>query len=125
MATQFNDYKPGLREKWPVPHLQETYSTWVKVHKLVDQGSLVIDGYNLDIATLVALVRFVNEISYFQGTDDLTPGRHGCLPTIDKSSAVIKRVEDSVSTLQGYLSKGYFLYGKSHDMTAYVDMRSH
>jgi hypothetical protein len=41
---------------------------------------------------------------------DLT--RYGCLPHLDLSDDVVKRMEASVDLLQSYLSKGCCVYGK-------------
>lgn len=66
---EVNGDKPESKDKWPVPHLQETYSCWKKVHKLVEQGNVLIDGYNLDIATVVALARLVNTTTTLPPTE--------------------------------------------------------
>jgi hypothetical protein len=42
----------------------------------------------------------------------LIPSRNGVRLALSEDPSIIQRVEASVETLQDYLSKGYYLYGK-------------
>lgn len=112
MTAAISDKKPSLDERCPVPHLQETYNTWKNLQNLIKQGHLVLDGHSVDAAAVVAVARFVNTLSIpSKDTIYLTKSRHECVPMLEQNGSVIKAVEDSVNTLQEYLSKGYFVYG--------------
>lgn len=47
----------------------------------------------------------------------LKPARYGCAAQLDKSSVVLHRIDKSVSMLDRYLAKGYFVYGKQNPST--------
>ena len=110
MASPSSEFKPQMDDRWPVPHVQKTYDSWKNVQKLIEQGHLVIDGTSLDSAGVMAVARLVNYV-LVRTIGDLIYLRHECVPRIKQSDRVIKGVEDIVSTLHNYLSKGYFLYG--------------
>jgi len=40
---------------WSTPHLADTYKTWRKLQELIKEGRVDINGYDLDIATVVAV----------------------------------------------------------------------
>ncbi|KAL8940781.1 MAG: hypothetical protein Q9211_002103, partial [Gyalolechia sp. 1 TL-2023] len=82
-----------LAVKLPVPNIRRTYSSWKQLQEHLKQQMVRIDGYSLDIASVVALAR------------------HGYKPYIEPENPILKRMDDSVKTLQEYLAKGYFLYG--------------
>ncbi len=46
--------------KSQVPHLTLTYRTWQRIQKLHRTGKVEINGHGLDIATVVAVAKYVS-----------------------------------------------------------------
>jgi len=44
--------------------------------------------------------------------------RNGCMPVLDEDPEVLRRIQTSVNTLEEYLSKGYYAYGRTHSASA-------
>lgn len=63
MPASINGLKPEKDGKFAVPHLENIYGSWKKLGELTSQRSFYLDGYSLDIATVVALARSVKSMS--------------------------------------------------------------
>ncbi|KAI0521699.1 phenylalanine ammonia-lyase [Xylaria bambusicola] len=93
MENQRASLTYDLHQKWPTPHAKQALVSWSRTKTLVKAGFITIDGESLDIASVVAL------------------SRHGCYMVLKNDTAICDRIDASVETLQGYLAKGYYLYG--------------
>jgi hypothetical protein len=47
-------------KKSRVPHLNLTYRTWERIQKLLRAGEVEINGHDLDIASVVAVAKYVS-----------------------------------------------------------------
>ncbi|KAH9206414.1 phenylalanine ammonia-lyase [Leptodontidium sp. 2 PMI_412] len=95
-----------LDNVYATAHAQHTVRSWRRVNQLVQSKTFIIDGSSLDIATVVALARF------------------GCTPVLKDVAAAAASLSQSVQTLNGYLSKGYFLYGVNTGFGGSADTRT-
>ncbi|CAN8106526.1 unnamed protein product [Discula destructiva] len=90
----------------PHPHFEKTREIWRMVQRHIERGNFNVDGQNLDIAGVVAV------------------SRHDCKPNIDKTPALVKAVEESVSTLNQYMADGAYLYGVNTGFGGSADVRT-
>ncbi|KAI1497637.1 phenylalanine ammonia-lyase [Biscogniauxia marginata] len=90
----------------PHTHFEQTREIWRTLQQYLQRGNISVDGQNLDIASVVAV------------------SRHNCKPNIDKTPALVKAVEESVSTLNQYLVDGSFLYGVNTGFGGSADVRT-
>nr|QJQ82465.1 BisK [Biscogniauxia sp.] len=90
----------------PHPHFEQTREIWRTLQRHLQRGNISVDGQSLDIAGVVAV------------------SRHDCKPSIDKTPALVKAVEESVSTLNKYLGDGSFLYGVNTGFGGSADVRT-
>lgn len=58
MVSQMSEAEGELKGRLP-PHLALTYRTWNNIQSLAKTGEVEINGSNLDIATVVAVARWV------------------------------------------------------------------
>lgn len=58
MISQMSEADGELKGLLP-PHLALTYRTWANIQSLAKAGEVEINGSNLDIATVVAVARWV------------------------------------------------------------------
>ncbi|KAI1616492.1 phenylalanine ammonia-lyase [Exophiala viscosa] len=105
MAFQDRD-KTGETKKWPTPHLALTYRTWSRLQELINAGNVEINGYNLDIATVVAVSRF------------------GCKPVIEKSPELLERLKESQDVLLEHMRNGRQIYGVNTGFGGNADLRT-
>ncbi|KAK5626695.1 hypothetical protein RRF57_002410 [Xylaria bambusicola] len=91
MENQRSNPTYNIHHKWATPHARQALMSWSRTKQLVKAGFITVDGESLDIASLV----------------------HGCYMILKSDTAINDRIDASVETPQGYLSKGYYLYGKS------------
>lgn len=89
------------------PHTGATLRIWKHLQDLKDEkGPLVLDGNNLDIASIVAVAR------------------HAVKPTITTDRDIAKELDLSVTALAEYLSKGYVVYGVNTGFGGSADTRT-
>jgi phenylalanine ammonia-lyase len=53
-----------VRDHWPTPHARQALKSWSRLDQLSKEGSVSIDGESLDVASVVAIARFVESISW-------------------------------------------------------------
>ncbi|KAJ5188094.1 Phenylalanine ammonia-lyase [Penicillium cf. griseofulvum] len=95
-----------VNHQWATPHAQHTLNSWSELKKHVEAGTISIDGQSLDVASVVAIAR------------------NGVKLALKEDQSVIEGIEASVETLQGYLSKGYYLYGVNTGFGGSADTRT-
>ncbi|KAK5031938.1 hypothetical protein LTS07_004559 [Exophiala sideris] len=105
MASHETD-KEGETTRRSTPHLALTYRTWVTIQNLVRAGRVEINGYNLDIATVVAVSRF------------------GCKPVIEKSPELLERLKESQEILLEHMRNGRKIYGVNTGFGGNADLRT-
>ncbi|KAJ5628117.1 phenylalanine ammonia-lyase [Penicillium lividum] len=89
------------------PHIGATLRIWKQLQVLKEEKTaIVLDGNNLDIASIVAVAR------------------HGVKPTISTDEHLAKRLELSVNTLLDYLSHQYVVYGVNTGFGGSADTRT-
>lgn len=93
-------------------HSARTFAQWSQLQSLIRRKNIVIDGESLSISGLVAVARLVICPSVSRWTNGQVLYRYGCEPNLDQSPSVVRRIEESVATLQGYLDEGYSVYGE-------------
>ncbi|KAK8039840.1 phenylalanine ammonia-lyase [Apiospora rasikravindrae] len=90
----------------PHPHMERTKAIWARMNRYRKLQEIVINGQTLDIAGVVAVSRF------------------GCKPAIDKSPELQDAMNDSIATLNKYLSDGSYLYGVNTGFGGSADVRT-
>ncbi|KAK8128800.1 hypothetical protein PG984_009908 [Apiospora sp. TS-2023a] len=90
----------------PHPHLERTKAIWARMNRYRKLQEIVINGQTLDVAGVVAVSRF------------------GCKPAIDKSPELQGAMNDSIATLNKYLSDGSYLYGVNTGFGGSADVRT-
>ncbi|KAK8060690.1 phenylalanine ammonia-lyase [Apiospora saccharicola] len=90
----------------PHPHLERTKAIWARMNRYRKLQEIVINGQTLDVAGVVAVSRF------------------GCKPAIDKSPGLQDAMNDSIATLNKYLSDGSYLYGVNTGFGGSADVRT-
>ncbi|OIW34307.1 phenylalanine ammonia-lyase [Coniochaeta ligniaria NRRL 30616] len=98
--------KFDVHKRWPTPHAQRSWETLANLKRLAKDGTVTIDGTTLDIASVVASARY------------------GCTVLLKEQESISRCMNDSVQTLQGYLSKGYYLYGVNTGFGGSADTRT-
>ncbi|KAJ5449759.1 uncharacterized protein N7458_006208 [Penicillium daleae] len=106
MGSTFPERKYDIHHQWPTPHAKQALQSWSKFNSHIKAGIIQIDGQTLDLAAVVAVAR------------------NGVRLALSEDPSVIRRVEASVETLQGYLSKGYYLYGVNTGFGGSADTRT-
>ncbi|KAJ6087297.1 hypothetical protein N7467_006211 [Penicillium canescens] len=95
-----------VNHQWATPHAEQTLNSWSKFNKHIKAGSILIDGQSLDVASVVAVAR------------------NGVKLALKEDENVVHGIEASVQTLQGYLSKGFYLYGVNTGFGGSADTRT-
>ncbi|KAJ5247156.1 phenylalanine ammonia-lyase [Penicillium chermesinum] len=89
------------------PHTNATLRIWRHLQELKEnKKSIVLDGNNLDIASIVAVAR------------------HGVKPRISDDEQLAKQLELSVKALTDYLSNDYVVYGVNTGFGGSADTRT-
>ncbi|KAJ5692445.1 phenylalanine ammonia-lyase [Penicillium macrosclerotiorum] len=89
------------------PHTSATLQLWRRLRDLRDKKqSIVLDGNNLDIASIVAVAR------------------HEVTPTISMDEQLSKQLDLSVQTLIDHLSRGHVIYGVNTGFGGSADTRT-
>ncbi|KAL5607349.1 hypothetical protein FOBRF1_007846 [Fusarium oxysporum] len=88
-------------------HAESTLDIWKQLRDLKNgKEKIILDGNNLDIASLVAAAR------------------HGIKPEISKDEELARRIALSVDALAEYLSHKYVVYGVNTDFGGSADVRT-
>ncbi|KAB8257989.1 phenylalanine ammonia-lyase [Aspergillus pseudonomiae] len=95
-----------VHNQWPTPHAHQALQSWARLNSYTKAGTIQIDGKTLDVAAIVAIAR------------------NGVRVAVTEDTSITQRIEDSVETLQDYLSKGYYLYGVNTGFGGSADTRT-
>jgi hypothetical protein len=60
------DVKLPLEQETTSPYLEQALRSWNKVNKLQAGGKVLLDGENLDIASVIAVARYVSDRRIFR-----------------------------------------------------------
>lgn len=89
-------------------HAESTLDIWRRLQSLKDgKDKVILDGDNLDIASLIAVARF------------------GIKPEISTDEELARRIALSVDALAEYLSHEYVVYGVNTGFGGSADVRTH
>ncbi|KAI4258367.1 MAG: hypothetical protein L6R42_005140 [Xanthoria sp. 1 TBL-2021] len=88
------------------PHSSLLYNLYTSLQTAIRTGEVEINGDSLDISAIVAV------------------SCHGVAPTINKSPAFIKRIDDSVALVTRLISEGKTIYGVNTGFGGSADTRS-
>ncbi|KAJ5789838.1 uncharacterized protein N7518_006849 [Penicillium psychrosexuale] len=98
--------KLPLEKETRSPYLKQSLDSWMKVQKFSEETSVLLDGENLDIASVVAVARY-----------------HG-KAAVNLDGNIVDRVNSSVKWLREYLAKGYDVYGVTTGFGGSADSRT-
>ncbi|PHH59242.1 hypothetical protein CDD81_3542 [Ophiocordyceps australis] len=87
-------------------HVATLQSYWQLVDKEPTAAGVLLDGTSLTIAQVVAIAR------------------RNARASISKSPSVVKKVEQSITTLQSFLDKGHIIYGVNTGFGGNADTRT-
>ena len=88
-------------------HTTSTLQVWARLRDLVlKKDAIVLDGNNLDIASVVAVAR------------------HGVKPAVSSDEQLARQIDLSVEALASYLSKRYVVYGVNTGFGGSADTRT-
>ncbi|CAI6342489.1 unnamed protein product [Periconia digitata] len=87
-------------------HAERSKDTWSQVKRIRKKGEVLIDGTELDIASVIAVAKF------------------HCDVYIMKTEALEKSMDDSVKLLGDYLAHGYSVYGVNTGFGGSADTRT-
>lgn len=87
-------------------HKSQAVAMWKKIERIRKYGKLLIDGTELDIASVIAVAKFK------------------CEAHIDTTHKLIRSMDGSVKLLEEYLSKGYCVYGVNTGFGGSADTRT-
>ncbi|KAJ5339388.1 Phenylalanine ammonia-lyase [Penicillium brevicompactum] len=91
----------------PTAHTSATLDIWRRLRDLKShEEQIVLDGNNLDIASIIAVAR------------------HGAKPTITDDQDIAKQLDLSVNTLSEYLTHNYVVYGVNTGFGGSADTRT-
>ncbi|CAG7937818.1 unnamed protein product [Penicillium salamii] len=91
----------------PTAHTSATLGIWRRLRDLKSrEEQIVLDGNNLDIASIIAVAR------------------HGAKPTITDDQDIAKQLDLSVNTLSEYLTHNYVVYGVNTGFGGSADTRT-
>ncbi|KAJ5896683.1 uncharacterized protein N7473_006082 [Penicillium subrubescens] len=100
------DVKLPLEQETTSPYLEQALRSWDKVNKLQAGGKVLLDGENLDIASVIAVAR------------------HHSQATVSPNGDIARRVESGVKWLREYLANGYQVYGVTTGFGGSADSRT-
>jgi phenylalanine ammonia-lyase len=98
-------------EPQPLHHARSTYQSWKKARHLNDSNAEIrLDGYQLDVATVVAVAR--------------QPRSAQSTVVIDPDPKLRERLELNVAALTNYLEKDWVVYGVNTGFGGSADART-
>ncbi|KAG5821128.1 hypothetical protein H9Q74_001884 [Fusarium xylarioides] len=91
----------------PLPtHASQSTDIWKKVQSIRDCGFIVLDGSDLDVASVIAVAKY------------------NCNAYVAKRDDIADAMNKSVVLLEEYLAKGYFVYGVNTGFGGSADTRT-
>ncbi|EWZ79084.1 Phenylalanine/tyrosine ammonia-lyase [Fusarium oxysporum] len=87
-------------------HTDQAQNTWIKIQQLRDGGKVLLDGSELDIASVIAVARY------------------NCHAYINMRESLVQGMDGSVKLLDEYLCKGYSVYGVNTGFGGSADSRT-
>ncbi|KAF5624630.1 phenylalanine ammonia-lyase [Fusarium tjaetaba] len=87
-------------------HASQSCDVWKKIQSIKDSGFIVLDGSDLDVASVIAVAKY------------------NCNAYVAKRDDIADAMDKSVVLLEGYLAKGYFVYGVNTGFGGSADTRT-
>ncbi|KAF5593867.1 phenylalanine ammonia-lyase [Fusarium subglutinans] len=98
--------KPIESSKRPPTHASQACNIWRKIERMTEYGSILLDGSDLDVASVIAVAK------------------HNCDAYVAKREDIAEGMNKSVALLEEYLAKGYFVYGVNTGFGGSADTRT-
>ncbi|CAM1509751.1 Fc.00g000860.m01.CDS01 [Cosmosporella sp. VM-42] len=99
-------HKASSQHDKETTHSGTTHDVWAKVERLKAGGKVLLNGSDLDIASVIAVAK------------------HNCDAYVDMTESLIEGMDGSVKLLEEYLSKGYYVYGVNTGFGGSADSRT-
>ncbi|KAF4502390.1 phenylalanine ammonia-lyase [Fusarium agapanthi] len=98
--------KPAQTSSHSPTHVLQSCDIWKKIQSIKDCGFIILDGSELDVASVIAVAKY------------------NCNAYVAKRDDIAAAMNKSVVLLEEYLAKGYFVYGVNTGFGGSADTRT-
>ncbi|EXK24321.1 phenylalanine ammonia-lyase [Fusarium oxysporum f. sp. raphani 54005] len=98
--------KPSESSSHSSTHASQACDIWKKIQSIKDCGFILLDGSDLDVASVIAVAKY------------------NCNAYVAKRDDIADAMNKSVVLLEEYLAKGYFVYGVNTGFGGSADTRT-